>query len=43
MIYYAYCHSRVNYGIIFWGNSSYSNKDFKLQKRVVRICTGSMN
>ena len=31
------------YGVIFWGNSSYSNKDFKLQKRIVRIPTGTMS
>jgi hypothetical protein len=28
------------YGILFWGISSYSDKLFKLQKRVVRIMTG---
>jgi len=43
MIYYTYFLSLVNYGIIFWGSSSCSNKVFKLQKRVVRIMTGSMS
>jgi hypothetical protein len=28
MIYFAYFHSVINYGIIFWGNSSESNKIF---------------
>jgi hypothetical protein len=43
MIYYTYFLSLMNYGIIFWGNSSYSSKVFKLQKRIVRIITGSMS
>jgi hypothetical protein len=43
MIYCAYFHSQMNHGIIFWGNSSYSNKVFKLHKTVVRILTGSMS
>jgi hypothetical protein len=33
----------MSYGIIFWGNSSYSIKIFKLQKRVIRIITGAKN
>ena len=40
--YYAYFHSLMNYGIIFWGNSSYSDKVFKLQKRIVILLAGSM-
>jgi hypothetical protein len=43
MIYYAHYLSLMNYGIIFWDNSSYSSKVFKLQKRVVRIITGSLS
>jgi hypothetical protein len=39
MIYYAYFHSIVNYGLIFWG-SSYSVKIFKIQKDMIRIITG---
>jgi len=27
----------VSYGIIVWGNSSYSMKIFTLQKRIIRI------
>jgi hypothetical protein len=30
-------------GIIFWGNSTYANRIFKLQKRVIRIITGVGN
>jgi hypothetical protein len=41
MIYFAYFHSILSYGIIFWGNHSYSNKIFKIQKRVIRIITHS--
>jgi len=38
---FAYFHSVINYGIIFWGNSSESNKIFLAQKKIVRIMTGS--
>jgi hypothetical protein len=31
----------MSYGIIFWGNSSYSDNIFKLQKRVIKIITNS--
>jgi hypothetical protein len=41
MIYFAYFHSIVNYGIIFWGNSTESNKVLLVQKKVIRIMTGS--
>jgi hypothetical protein len=43
MSYFAYFHSIMSYGIIFWGNSSYANKIFKLQKRVIRKTTGVGN
>jgi hypothetical protein len=36
MTYFAYFHSTMSYGIIFWGNSSYAIKIFKLQKRIIR-------
>ena len=39
-IYYSYFHSVMTYGIIFWGNSYYSNAIFKLQKRIIRIIVG---
>jgi len=34
-IYFSYVHSIIAYGIIFWGNSPYSNNIFKLQKRAI--------
>jgi len=40
-IYFAYFHSIVNYGIILWGNSSYSRKIFTLQKRIIIIMMGA--
>ena len=40
-VYYSYSHSLITYGIIFWGNSSHSIHVFRLQKRVIRIITGS--
>jgi hypothetical protein len=39
MVYYAYFNSIIRYGIIFWGNSSYSINVFYLQKRMIRIIT----
>ena len=39
MVYFAYIHSIMSYGIIFWGNQPYSEKIFKIQKRVIRIIT----
>ena len=33
MIYFAYVHSIMSYGIIFWGNSTHSNLIFKIQKK----------
>jgi hypothetical protein len=35
MTYFVYFHSIMSYGIIFWGNSSYAIKIFKLQKRII--------
>jgi hypothetical protein len=40
-IYYSFFHSLISYGIIFWGKSSYSSHIFRLQKKAVRIITGS--
>lgn len=39
-VYYAYVHSRLRYGIIFWANSSDAYKIFILQKRCLRIIFG---
>jgi len=41
MVYFAYIHSIISYGIIFGGNQPYSDKIFKIQKRVIRIITSS--
>jgi hypothetical protein len=45
MVYYAYFHSILNFGIIIWGNSSCAISIFRVQKRVLRIMTdtGSRN
>jgi hypothetical protein len=40
MIYFAYIHSIMTYGIIFWGNSSYTIKLFRIKKNVIRIMMG---
>jgi hypothetical protein len=40
-IYYAYIHSILSYGIIFWGRSSNVNKLFILQKKIIRIITST--
>jgi hypothetical protein len=42
-IYFSYVYSIITYGIIFWGNSSYSNNIFKLQKRAIRIIMNAGN
>jgi hypothetical protein len=39
-VYYAYFHSVIKYGIIFWVNSSNSGKIFTLQKKIIRIMAG---
>jgi len=41
MVYFAYIHSIISYGIIFWGNQPYSDKIFKIHKRVIRNITSS--
>jgi hypothetical protein len=40
MVYFAYFHSVIIYGIIFWGNSTDADRVFMLQKRIVRIVAG---
>jgi hypothetical protein len=40
-IYFAYFHSIIQYGIIFWGNSSNSRKIFTLQKKIISIMVGA--
>jgi hypothetical protein len=41
MVYHAYFHSIMQFGIIFWGNSSYTKSVFCVQKRVLRIIAGT--
>jgi hypothetical protein len=40
-IYFAYFHSIMSYGLIFWVTSSYSSSIVRLQKKVIRIMTNS--
>jgi len=40
-IYFAYFHSILEYGIVFWGNSTESLKVFRPQRRVIRLMTGN--
>jgi len=42
-IYFSSVHSITSYGTIFWGNSTYSNTIFKLQKRVIGIMMNAGN
>ena len=39
--YFLYVYSIISFGIIFWGNSSYSEDIFKIQKRIIRIIMNS--
>ncbi|GFG29580.1 hypothetical protein Cfor_01706 [Coptotermes formosanus] len=41
VIYFAHIHSIISYGIILWGCSSYANKVFLLQKKIIRIITNT--
>jgi hypothetical protein len=41
MVYFAYVHSIMSYGITFWGNQPYSDKICKIKKRAIRIITNS--
>jgi hypothetical protein len=40
LIYFAYFHSIMKYGIIFWGNSPNSKMIFTFLKKTVRIVAG---
>jgi hypothetical protein len=41
LVYFAYFHSIMSYGIIFWGNSTDSKKVFYIQKKIIRIMAGT--
>jgi hypothetical protein len=43
VIYYAFFHSFMSYGIIFWGNSSHSSIIFRIQKKAIGIMKGCRN
>ena len=43
VIYYAFFHSVMSYGIIFWGNSSHSSIIFRTQIKEIRIMEGCVN
>jgi hypothetical protein len=36
IVYFAYVHSVISYGIIFWGNAYSSKNAFLAQKRIIR-------
>jgi hypothetical protein len=40
IIYFAYIHFVMAYGIILWGNSSHTVKLFRIQKKIIRIMMG---
>jgi hypothetical protein len=39
IVYHAYFHSIMSYGLIFWGNSSHGVKIVKIQRNIIRIIT----
>jgi hypothetical protein len=43
IVYFAFFHSVMSYGLIFWGNLTSSKCLFKLQKRAIRIIIGTRN
>jgi len=43
VIYFAFFHSVMSYGIIFWGNSSHSSIIFRIQKKAITIMEGCGN
>jgi hypothetical protein len=43
IIYHAFFHSAMSYGIIFWGNSSHSSTISSMLKKAIRIMEGCGN
>ena len=43
MVYFAFFHSVMSYGLNFWGNLTNSKCVFKLHKRAIRIIIGTRN
>ena len=39
-VYYSYFNSIISYGLLFWGISPYSQKIFRIQKKILRIMVG---
>lgn len=40
LVYYSTFHSRLSYGVLFWGTSSSAQRIFLLQKRALRVLLG---
>ena len=40
MVYFAYIHFKLSYGIILWGHTSFTSKLLTLQKKAVRYLAG---
>jgi hypothetical protein len=40
LVYFAYFHSVMSYGVIFWGNSTDSKRVFIIQKKIIIIMAG---
>jgi hypothetical protein len=40
LVYFAYFHSIMSYGVIFWGNLTDSKRVFIIQKKIIRIMAG---
>jgi hypothetical protein len=43
IVYYSYFNAIISYALPFWGNSPHAKKNFKMQKRIVRIMMGCNN